>query len=57
MGEPAIPIHLLQTGLLMKKKICNAEEKKAIAVKAAQYIESNDSIIIASGTCCAGAGP
>ncbi|MEO8720245.1 MAG: DeoR/GlpR family DNA-binding transcription regulator [Ginsengibacter sp.] len=26
------------------------EEKKAIAIKAAQYIESNDSIIIASGT-------
>lgn len=33
-----------------EKEGLQAEEKKSIAKKAAQYIESNDSIIIASGT-------
>ena len=33
-----------------EKENLQKEEKKAIAVKAAQYIDSNDSIIIASGT-------
>lgn len=33
-----------------EKETLQKEEKKSIAVRAAQYIESNDSIIIASGT-------
>src|SRR6185437_5480592 len=33
-----------------EKENLQRDEKKSIAVKAAEYIESNDSVIIASGT-------